>query len=140
MFGEQELYKFTKDGGVEVASDPLRLRRAVINASQGRAFEWVTSINLLQKRLKEIQNVDVSSLEDPKLKEQILAERAEWSRVIADIEGQLAIAAFQAFDLLPLGQDDEGNVTGIGEVGALRIMQEFLEWLEKKDDRSGTKA
>lgn len=124
MFGKTEIYSYATDDQPEgVYVDPLKLRRKLLTATSGRCWEWAKKVKTYESQLVQIKDLAGETPE---------AQRAEWSKDMAELEGRLAEAAFAAFELAPI---DPETGLGVTEMTALEFLNDFLGWLEKKDER-----
>ena len=103
-----------------VYADPLVLRRAILSVTKGRCWEWAKTAKEYQAVLAGMPNEDT---------EEIRARRADLCVRLSELEGVLAGAAFEAFELERI---DPETGHGVTETAALEILQSFLEWLEGK--------
>lgn len=122
MFGNKEIFEYEIEGHGKFFADPLSIRRGLLKISDGHLWAWAIAIRQLEKMIGEIKDEDEGST----------AKRAEYTTRQADIEGQMAEAAFAAFGLVPL---DATTGHGITESTALTVLQKFLAWLEEKKNR-----
>lgn len=123
MLTKTDIYEFEPIEGTTLYADPLMLRRRLLQETHGRCMEWA-------KRAKTLQS-DIDAIGDGD-DEESKAKRAEWSRQLADLDGHLANATFEAFGFERV---DPSTGFGMTELGALEVLYAFLEWLEKKDER-----
>lgn len=124
MFGKTDIYSYATDELPEgVFVDPLKLRRKLLSATSGRCWEWAKRVKEYESQLAKIKD---QAGETPE------AQRAEWSKDMAELEGRLAEAAMTAFGLNPV---DPETGLGVTEMTALELLNDFLGWLEKKGER-----
>lgn len=118
-----EIYVFDLPQHGRFYADPLVIRRGLLLVTSGRCWEWAGQARLLEQNLdKCAEGDDVESI----------ASRAEFSMQLADIEGKLAEAAFQAFGLPKI---DKSTGQGISEAVALGLLQDYLGWVEEKKEQ-----
>lgn len=118
----EAVYNWQAPGLGEFWSDPLVIRRGLLLATSGRAWEWASQARELELALDGCQDADGDTA---------AAQRAEWSMRLADLEGKLAHAAYHAFGLPPI---DRETGQGVGESVVLGLVQDFLAWCEQKKD------
>ncbi len=117
-----EVYDWSVEPYGEFKSDPLVIRRGLLLATHGRCWEWASQARAFELELDACADGEG---------EEFAAKRAEFSMRLADLEGKLAEAAFQAFGL-PRIDRETGN--GVGEAVALSLVQGFLGWCEEKKE------
>lgn len=127
MFDQREIYRFDLPGDGPRYADPMAVRRRLLAASDGRLWEWA-------RRAREHQLALAAAGDAPG--EEADARRAESSARLAECEGAMADAAYQAFD----GFAPIDPTTGFGtpEAVALGVLRGFLEWLEQKKSPPAT--
>ena len=127
MFANREIYAVTLEGLTEkIHFDPMAIRRTLLIQSSGRCWQWVQDANAIVKQLDEILPEDES--------EQAKALRAELSMRLSIIEGDLADAGYHAFNFEPV---DLTTGQGVTETQMLKILAEYIGWVELKKVNAG---
>lgn len=124
-FKEAFMYNLEKYG--DRWADPIQLRRDLLRASSGRAWQWVAEARQIQEELKQLFATPPS--DDENAEAQKLAMHAKHSMDLAEIEGNLVQCAYSAFGITPL---DPSNGVGIVEEEMQAILKEYLEYAEGK--------
>ena len=127
MFENREIYRVLLEGEEKpIYLDPMSIRRTLMTQSSGRCWEWIRSARAILQTLKEIPDDDFS--------EKAIATRAELSMRQSVLEGDLADAAYHAFGFEPI---DAETGEGITETQILRLLTEYVGWVESKKESAG---
>jgi hypothetical protein len=105
-------------------ADPLRVRRLLLQHTDGRAWTYVRDLAVRKAEKTEIENNQDLS---PEQREAHLAINRVES---ANLEGILATAAVEAFDL---PEFDPSDGTGTTELEALTLLQGYMEFAAGKE-------
>lgn len=123
------VFQYTHDGVTQYA-DALKVRRILLNKTDGRAWTYIRDLAATKdaKELidKETENEDGS----PVTPEQREARHAIARVQIANLEGILATAAIEAFEFAPFNPEDGSGCT---ELDALILLQQYMEFAAGKD-------
>ena len=95
-------------------ADPIQIRRDLLIASGGQVWQWAAEARALQDQMSVALEGDQRA---------ILAVR------LAETEGRLAAAAYQAFDLPPVNPN---TGAGVPEEEMAAILKGFLGYAEGK--------
>lgn len=120
----EAVYSFDLPGLGIVFVDPLAVRRGLLVATSGRGWEWAQQARDFDRAITALPETPPQGEE-----EQYAARKAEYSMRLAEIEGRLVAAAYQAFDLTPV---DKTTGHGVTEQIMLAVLQDYLAWMEEK--------
>lgn len=112
--------------GENIYDDPFRIRRLLLEHTDGRCWRYLRDLAELNVQLATLQST-----------EQLLTEAAEKEKCVADIavtvtaivklEGILVTAGYAAFELMPLNRETGEGVTEIEVMESLKLFIEFAE-------------
>jgi hypothetical protein len=120
MFESRDIYQYEIPGHGTFNADPLAVRRGLLAATSGRCWQMAARMARYEADL-------AAAADEPG--EEGEAKRAEWSLRMCEIEGQLVAAARATFGL-PAVDPQKGF--GVTETEALKILKDFLTWVEQK--------
>lgn len=103
-------------------ADPLKVRRVLLEGTDGRAWTYVRDLALYKEQLAQ-------PLEEGTTPEQLAAHQAVLRLNIARLEGALAEAAIEAFELPPFNPKDGSGCT---ELIVLTILAQYMEFAAGK--------
>lgn len=127
MFGPRDIFTVDIPGLGDAHFDPLALRRVMLAHTHGRCWEYAADAAKIE--------ADLTGLETAEDNEQTRALRAELSMRLANLEGELANAAFAAFGFEKTVDVNDG--TGTTEAAALQVMRAYLRWVAEKKEQAG---
>lgn len=108
-------------GDVTVHYDPLKVRRILLEKTDGRAWTYVRDLALMKQESEGL--ADVLPVETREAQQAVLRVK------IARLEGVLAAATVEAFELSPFSPEDGSGWT---EMAALTLLAQYMEFAAGK--------
>lgn len=107
--------------GNTLFADALKVRRGLLENTDGRAWIYIRDLDTLK--------TEAVKLSDAAKTPEVDAQTAINALAVVRLEGILAQATRNAFDMIPV--DPETGV-GVSEYEALLLLQKFMEYAEGK--------
>lgn len=115
--------------GVTAYFDPIKIRRILLETSEGRCWTRIRELQALKEELDAYQVEEAGDVAEPR-KSQLDALVAINLTETARLEGLLAAFAHEAFEFIPLNQD---TGDGVGEEESLEALRDFMDFAEGKE-------
>lgn len=120
--------------------DPLKVRRGLLEYTDGRCWEYASDLSTMTDELVKLREqqamlqMGAANENAEQAAERIRVEATVRMQTIAiaKLEGVLAKAAIEAFEFQPLNPEDGKGVT---ELEALEVLTQFLGFAEGKGER-----
>lgn len=116
-------------GGQQIYADPFKIRRILLEHTDGRAWEYMHALYDLKQAEKELrvqeEQVQPGTPDGERVKAQLALNLISSSK----LEGVLAGATMEAFEFSPI---DPESGQGITEDSALEILAKYMEFAEGK--------
>lgn len=116
------VFTYELESGETFHSDPLAVRRILLERTDGRAWTYINDLNTIRSDIAEIQQKEQD--------EQTKAQLAIASVGVAKLEGLLAQATMDALGYSPI---DPVTGEGMTEFAALELLAKFMEFAEGKE-------